>query len=829
MADIVPNDLDAQFDQGLASLPNTTQQAQVGNPSQQLSHPDTGHTVNDSVFDQYIQDSPEEALQKQYGTGPQQALAGVEGIAQGFAGPTAPLAEAGVMRVLGQPVSQTLSNIEGREKANPGTHYSSEAGGLAASMYSGVGEGRMILQAGSQGAKGFSKLAGEGLAAKIGAAAAEGAISNALVTGGDEVTKMILNDPEASVSNAVNDVGLSALIGGGIGGALGSVSPLWKAVKGVDAGQTIADFKGRMAEHIANPDPVASMTDELTQHYNNLNTHASEVYGANGLKAQDIAKVMPEMNDKIATQGFETADKLDGAVSKLGDDPHASLLDDGVSKYKQALSTNDPSQIFNATQDLKQQLQEYGKFNKDMVPLNERPFRNVAKNLAFDLRDSLEDTSVWGQAAERQTAINKGFSNYLPELKNFESKFTEKLPDGSRQVSPGKVQTYLNQIGNPNAEIKQSILRDYLDASDKYSKVIADTHTNLGLDSPLTPTSMNITQRSLGEQTTGMKLADIFVKKGLGDSAGKGIGAAIGAGLGHIIGHGELGAIVGGHALGPLVNSVLHAIAKPMLETAEVSGAGLRAGAQYGASVSKGLKLATDAAKNVFKAGTHVLPNAFIPNAQAVAKLDTKLQDLQKNPQPLYATLGQAGHYMPNHVAPAAAMASKAVQYLNAQRPVAKQGAPLDPKIEPSKEQKSQYNRTLALAQQPLSILQHVKDGTVNSKDLMTVKTIYPALYNQLTQQLTNEMTNHLAKDGKIDYRTRMGLSLFAGQPLDSTMKPEAIQAAQPSPPAPNQPQGSPQPGKSQKISAKAGTGLGKLSQSYQTQQQAAEADQAKR
>jgi hypothetical protein len=46
-----------------------------------------------------------------------------------------------------------------------------------------------------------------------------------------------------------------------------------------------------------------------------------------------------------------------------------------------------------------------------------------------------------------------------------------------------------------------------------------------------------------------------------------------------------------------------------------------------------------------------------------------------------------------------------------------------------------------------------------------------------------NSMVNHLSKDNTIPYKTRLGISLFMGQPLDSSMKPMSILASQPQPP----------------------------------------------
>ncbi len=77
-------------------------------------------------------------------------------------------------------------------------------------------------------------------------------------------------------------------------------------------------------------------------------------------------------------------------------------------------------------------------------------------------------------------------------------------------------------------------------------------------------------------------------------------------------------------------------------------------------------------------------------------------------------------------------------------------------------------------------ILDKIKDGTVTSADLQAVGTVYPALYNSLKSKLTDEMINAVHNEQAIPYKTKVAMSMFLAQPLDSTMKPTSIMAAQP-------------------------------------------------
>lgn len=73
--------------------------------------------------------------------------------------------------------------------------------------------------------------------------------------------------------------------------------------------------------------------------------------------------------------------------------------------------------------------------------------------------------------------------------------------------------------------------------------------------------------------------------------------------------------------------------------------------------------------------------------------------------------------------------------------------------------------------------------------------------------------------DVDIPYKTRMNLSLFMGQPLDTTMLPSSIQAAQPIP--------QPPPPQNQKPSQSAAKAMEKSHKQYMTPLQSSESNKA--
>ncbi len=189
----------------------------------------------------------------------QQIQAGLEGAAKGVLGPVAPWIERRLYHVPSE-------DILGREKEYPWTSGIGEtlgligptlvSGGMSPAATKALSLGQISTEA-AAGTSDLAKLAkfgtmsglmdtgGEAIAhavglgaptsyvAKVGSEAVKQAAQMAILQSGDEAAKQVLNDPEAASESALANVGMAAVIGGGIGGVLaGVVNPLWKATFG---------------------------------------------------------------------------------------------------------------------------------------------------------------------------------------------------------------------------------------------------------------------------------------------------------------------------------------------------------------------------------------------------------------------------------------------------------------------------------------------------------------------------------------------------------------------------------------------------------------------
>ncbi len=199
-------------------------------------------------------------------------------------------------------------------------------------------------------------------------------------------------------------------------------------------------------------------------------------------------------------------------------------------------------------------------------------------------------------------------------------------------------------------------------------------------------------------------------------------------------------------------------------------------------------------------------------------KLKKMVDEYTQNPQKML-DIGQ-NSLMPEYSGMVAATGARAVQYLNSIKPNDQKMSPLDQKPIISKAQQANYNRAVDVAQQPLIAIKSIKNGTLTPQDVQTVRAIYPDLYNSFSQKIHSQLIDYTAKGKQVPYDTRLSLSLFLGQSLDSTMTPQGIMANQPKPEQrPSQQGASTQP---QKGSLKE---LSKMSGMYETRIQAREKD----
>ena len=199
-------------------------------------------------------------------------------------------------------------------------------------------------------------------------------------------------------------------------------------------------------------------------------------------------------------------------------------------------------------------------------------------------------------------------------------------------------------------------------------------------------------------------------------------------------------------------------------------------------------------------------------------RLENNLDRIKKNPTSLLDQEHDLYHYMPNHSTVMTQSALNAAQTLAQVKPFNPKLSILDKELPLTPGQKNQYYRALQIAEKPLTVMNHIKNGTLLPQDVLVLQKTHPEYFKTLSNQIMHDMTDHLEKQGTIPYPTRQSLSLLLGTPLDSTLSPVNMQQIQNTfVSLPNQQQGQ----QAQQPKIKHGTAiLSKMPQTLMTQQQ---------
>lgn len=720
---------------------------------------------------------------EKYGSLKEMGKTALEGLSQGVAGPLAPLGEraAGI----------NPEDIRGRAEENPWVHGLSEATGFVGSMFTGVGEAALLGRAGQAAVKATGLgLEGAGLASRLAAGATKVGTEMALMQAGDEATKAILQDPEQSAQSAVANIGLSAALGALTGGALKGIGIAGNAAlekTGLN-GTGLKEFTDRLAYRGSGVEPNEVIQKEFGDAIGQYHSMNDELLGPSGLKAQALEKLMPkEMTPAISEQIQQMSSKAQEAIQdmtkKQVPERYIKKFINDLNAFEQVVT--DPktnvSNSFDALNDFKKTLQGYSKGNYGpfAVPSYHEAydFLNITKSLGHEVKNALENPKAWGEVADLQKSINKSWHDVLPAVKDVESKFMSKI-GGEPTIDPAKFNTYINQSGKATSStIRQEMMGKFIKSFEQHQNAIDDIYKKAGVKNPFPPVGMGALKESLQKQSPWAKAADLWYDKMLSRSIGEGAGASVGAAAGHATGLPGAG-IAGAYIGKQLGENLLPSIIQPMLEKV-TNLPGFHKSIGFMQSVLKGDSKLVNSTKAIFGSGLKQIPKHLMPDSASIDKLDSQLEEFQKNPSKMFSMNDDLGHYMPNHSQALAQVTANAVNYLNSMRPQVPKLSPLDQDIKPSKAQEALYKRTLQIAEQPMMVLKHVKEGTIIPDDIKTLNALYPKLYGQMSKHIMTAMTEHLADGGSIPYHLRQSLSMFLAMPLDSTMLPSSIMSVQ--------------------------------------------------
>lgn len=213
----------------------------------------------------------------------------------------------------------------------------------------------------------------------------------------------------------------------------------------------------------------------------------------------------------------------------------------------------------------------------------------------------------------------------------------------------------------------------------------------------------------------------------------------------------------------------------PSMMLNEANPEALKSSADYLNSAISGHDVLKSESKKIF--GKRKSADEIKPDKNERESLKSHLTMFQEDPAQMFQVAGNLGHYMPEHATAIGAAAATAAKYLGSLKPQQPQAGPMDDPVPPDKSEMAAYNRQVDIAQKPHLLFQHVSDGTLLPQDVLTVQTIFPALYKSMIDKANDSLIEAKTKGVQIPYKQRQAMSLLIGQPLDATMTPDSMQA----------------------------------------------------
>lgn len=859
--DLDPKQAQALIQQGAYELPLVSPEGTVGS---------AGHADAPGLLQQgFRQPSAEELtslLRKaKHSTVNEQIKTGVEGaLKAGTFG-----LSTGIERAIGIPEE----DIRGREEANPGIAALGEAGGLAASMLTGVGEGKLLTQAGSAAERMFGTQA-KGLVGKAANAAVRQATEMALFQAGNEVSKAFVNDPNQSAETIAADIALSGLLGGTFGGA-GSLAAnsLWKVAQGSKLTALVGKLKDQALGHegmsavekaakesgiTLSPEMRATLSGKPLETELAQTLEASASSSANKQRAsvellrKDIQKgalnALGKTEADLGTElseyeiGKELQQKLVKDLSaKL--DPLSKEFENIQGKFsKTALGRDSVASIGEKLGDLgmtegynlsaeSPALKEIHRIQKDLGNLKTledlRKYQAVAREniqASGNYRLARQVSSILRES--EQSVIGKLLGEHAPELiekheaarlgygkfMNLVEDLNDRLHVG-RYHGPGSFLTALKEMtpedilrrsrGMKDVEFLTTLGREFPEAAaaikDYHTKNLLKIASARQADGAINvKTLMNAVERMAPElrdftlskeaqaSLAGAKdLLDKLPKsinpsgtaRGL-DKVMKYMPGGVASLLSHLTGHSAIGGFIIGQ-VGQLIgreapDAARFALLKALGTEGAVNPVAFKQMVKAVESAQRATKTMEKGVKALFTAGGTTVIDTTVSEKQR-EKLQKMLLLAKNSPEMFLNHTGELGHYLPDHAIAASAVTTRAASYLDSIKPQTAPQRPLDPQRVPTDIEKAEYNRALDIAENPMMVLSLLKLGTARPQDLKHLSSMYPSLYAKMQQSVFNELTQAKEKGTLIPYKTKASLSMFLGQPLDSSLMPQNI------------------------------------------------------
>jgi len=604
--------------------------------------------------------------------------------------------------------------------------------GLAAER----GIGKLLGETAEQGL--LKTIAKSGVKKSVG-----GATEAAFLSTGQVISEQALGDPKMNADSALMHIGLNALLGGGIAGTLGAISPALKAGANKLVGslpKSIENVTAKTALKSFSKSRAAKATNATATQIKN----AWEQLEKRGVSKDEFAEFLLKKHDELG--GNRILDKLGSPQKNLSN--------------IQLLVGNIGENISKTIDDLDALAAQQNKGEG---------FLQASKIRAKLEKEILEPMLLDGKIKPMHNAEYNKISNLLESWKQFET-----IP--FKQA----------------VELKRDIQAVLSAGSDK-SRILEKKAASI-LKKELETIANNIDE-TLGKayqennkKYMTAKYAEELLKKGadrIGGNRFFSLTDYIAGGAGGVVG-GPLGGVAMAQAnklARERGSAVLAQVADDLANTAKIEQI-----SQKGIAEVVNLSKQIISAKDIQRGRLVPMINALDmlggksskdKDIQASFKRAyKKVETLAENPEVLQKTIeeksGNMKNVAPETTAAMTARATGAINYLmlNAPQPPQYIGYSITPLInkdkwQPSNNEIARWAKQVRAVMEPKTVIEDLKDGNLTMESVKAFQAVYPEMYAGVGSLL---MSRAAELQEELPYEKRVELSKFFQVPVDPTM-----------------------------------------------------------
>lgn len=362
------------------------------------------------------------------------------------------------------------------------------------------------------------------IVSELGGAAIGSAVEGAAYGAGMLLTEAALGDPKLTASQVASTVGISSVMGAGLGVVGKGVSQAWNRWKASASnpaalmsegygkataklfgltGKSEEEFvnvferqnangRSEIAHYAANPDELYSRGLTAIQSLDEAGKAAAKTTGQVRTGAIGAENAQGAISKAQVKGGTDIMEKLDETANTLRSSENfkKSVAND-VAQVSEDLNAKlvaaeTPEAVFQSVHEARMQLDGFTKALRSEGTYEAKQTMEKVKELRDTIQTHLRDANIYGESAKTFAEGDALFSKYLTAKENFKDQFmASKYVAGAgkqKELSPGKVKGFFRRPDAESMAFKSETISELEKSANEMAAYAAKNGTDFGID-----------------------------------------------------------------------------------------------------------------------------------------------------------------------------------------------------------------------------------------------------------------------------------------------------------------------------------------------------------